>query len=143
MCQTRIVSLYHLSCHKCAIITMAKQQKSIKKFGFSPRGFRRNVLPTHEHIIQAINFENQRNCRKILIKPVVKELILLWKESSLPTVTIKTITDKVNRYYKEYLQIAQGNTSRLNYQSKVEMFKVITNVYIEFSEFCTNCSKLF
>lgn len=124
---------------------MAKQEHLPAKFKFSSKRLRTTVLPTYENIIQAINFEIKSKTSEYSIKCVVKELILLWQKSSLPIVSKKTISDKVKKYYKEYLKVVHSKIFRLNYQSKVETFKVNKKTSYqtaELSKILANYSKL-
>lgn len=87
----------------------------------------RNALPTHRDIIEAINYEKVKNKKtyKNAISAVVNDLISVWERTSVPHVTKRSITGRIEHYRSKYKQLANGDHRRLNYVHKVQQFKVI------------------
>lgn len=87
----------------------------------------RNALPTNRDIIEAINFEKKKNGKvyKTAIATVVNDLIAVWEKISVPLVTKRQITRKMQNYHATYMEIVNGNQRRLNHVNKVQHFKVI------------------
>lgn len=101
---------------------MANQISSNHKFTFQAAKLRSNFLPTYKNVIEAIYFE--KGPIKKAVKIVAEDIVSIWKKILLPTVTVKAVTDKLKRYHDEYLKIVHADASRLNYQDKVQQFKV-------------------
>lgn len=116
---------------------MSHRKNSYQVDGFQPVKLATNVLPTKGHIIQAIHYEKVKNHLPIAIAidKIANAIVLLWKNASLPTINIKTVKDKIEKYHKEYLSIFYGDSSRLVYRKRINDFKVL-NIF-------TICCSLF
>lgn len=105
---------------------MAEQKNSGQEIGFQPLKLPTNRLPINGDVIRAISFEKSENNRTYndAINIIVRDIISLWKKTSLPTVNVKTVKDKVNSYHQKYLKTITGNSSRSAYIRKFQQFQV-------------------
>lgn len=77
----------------------------------------------------AIIFEREKN-RKTntdAIDITVKEVMSIWNKMSLPILSVKTIIDKIKKYYQKYLNIVRNLNESKNmpsYKLKYKKFEV-------------------
>lgn len=109
-------------------------QKNTTKVGFQlqPLKLPTNVLPTKGNVICAINFEKDINRKTFAeaIDIVVKDIVSLWKEASLPIVDVATVRTLIKRLHQNYLNTVQDNRNRKSYMQKLKYFEVYEIVYL-------------
>lgn len=109
-------------------------QKNTTKVGFQlqPLKLPTNVLPTIGNVICAINFEKDINRKTFAeaIDIVVKDIVSLWKEASLPIVDVATVRTLIKRLHQNYLNTVQDNRNRKSYMQKLKYFEVYEIVYL-------------
>lgn len=119
-------------------------QKNTTKVGFQlqPLELPTNVLPTKGNVICAINFEKDINRKTFAeaIDIVVKDIVSLWKEASLPIVDVATVRTLIKRLHQNYLNTVRNyylldiiiiyNRNRKSYMQKLKYFEVYEIVYL-------------
>lgn len=96
-----------------------------EKFKIPPQRLPTDTLPTVKQVLQAIFFEKKKNeTESSAIRSIAKQLSSLWSTASLPVIQIKSIVDRINKQLSDFKKVAYNNTTRPEYQSNAESFKV-------------------
>lgn len=120
-------STFDLMSIKCPLFWFVNMA-STQNFKLLPSELVSNILPTIKEVIQAILFEKnkneyQKNSSGALVA-VSNQVIRLWNRASIPTVHIKTVRDKINKFHAEYVRLSHANQKSSVFPMKLRNFKV-------------------
>lgn len=91
-------------------------------------------LPTNSDVINAVLFESKKSSAQQAEKIVVEKICKLWHDTSIPIVSVRTVSRKVSAIFSNYKLIVNSKDGPLIENSfKVRKRKMcITAIYVLF-----------
>lgn len=83
-------------------------------------------LPTNADVLKAIYFEQESNkiTKEAAINVVAQQISEIWQSAKIPIVSLRTIKQKLKKYFGNYYKLVVSDVSRNKNEEKKIVFRV-------------------